>query len=156
MAGVLTIDELAARCGHFGHRAARLFELAGRWSSLAEDDMTRGVLARLSTYCGTHVEWWEQRRPALSLDAGGVPHLDESAQRVAVAMAALADEGPTSLGLRGLHELVTQLTADLADWAAGHDPDVDAPTVRVLNLVVADLRDAAVRLGDVLEGHGKP
>jgi hypothetical protein len=146
MAGVLTIDELAARCDHFGSRAAGLFELSGRWSAVAEHDQARTVLARLSTYCATHVEWWDQRRPSSNLPDGGSPALDDAAQRVAVATAALADEGPTALGLRGLHELLSQLSADLAQWAGEHDPDVDAPTVRVLELVLADLGDVAERL----------
>jgi hypothetical protein len=58
----------------------------------------------------------------------------------AVAVQAVVGTGPTALGLRGLYELVAQLLDELGDWLAQHDPDVDAPTVRVLELVVSDLR----------------
>lgn len=144
MAGVLTIEELAARCHHYGDRAGRLFELAGQWSATAEGATTRLMLARLSTHWSTHVEWWSERLPSVDLAPATFDRLDRAEQRVTAALSALAAEGPTPLGLRGLHELVAQLQDDLTRWAQEHDPDVDAPTRRVLDLVLADLhRDLA-------------
>lgn len=156
MASVLTIDELAARCDHYGERASRLFELTGHWSAIAEPDIARVVLARLSTYCSMHVEWWQQRRPSVDLDEKAWPELDAAAERAAVALAALADGGPTPRGMQNLRTEMDRLSAELGEWAREHDPDVDAPTVRILDLVVADLSAASARLSEVLGVAAQP
>ena len=140
MAAQLTIDELAARCAHYRDRTARLFELAGHWSSVADDVEVRLMAARLSTRWADHVAWWTERMPSIDLVPAWSADLDEAARRAAVALSTLADEGPTPRGLQGLLELVAGLEQELSQWAGEHDADVDAPTRRVLDLVVTDLR----------------
>lgn len=143
----LTIDALAARCEHYRQRSEALFEVAGRWSAIAQSDAERLVLARVATHWSSHAELWAERLPA----PGFVSVATETVQ--AVAIRAVAENGPTALGLQGLYELVAQLTDELGQWLARHDPDVDAPTVRVLELVVADLRRD---LDDLVGRAGEP
>ena len=130
----LTIDTLAGRCEHYRQRSEALFEVAGRWSAIAHGDTERLVLARVATHWSSHAELWAERLPA----PGSGIVVNGTLQ--AVAVQAVVGTGPTALGLRGLYELVAQLLDELGDWLAQHDPDVDAPTVRVLELVVSDLR----------------
>lgn len=151
MAPSLTIDELGGRCHHYRQRAEQVFELAGHWSSIAEQSETRLAMARVSTHCSAHVEWWSQRVPSVDVEFTDQPQLTDAHQRVEVAIAALVQEGPTPLGVQGLCELMAQLCEDAERWEAEHDRDLDAPTGRVLDLVIADLRrdlgDLTVLLG---------
>ena len=140
MAATLTIAELAARCRHYGDRAAELFEVSGQWSATAEADAVRVVLARLSTHASDHVTWWSQRLPSGEWPPVEPRALDETGERAARARAMLREDGPTPHGLRRLCEVVDDLADELRRWAAEHDADVDAPTVRVLELVLADLQ----------------
>lgn len=135
----LTIDALAHCCQHYRQRSESLFELAGRWSAIAEGDTVRVVMARVATHWASHAELWAERLPTHSAGATTHPDLDDAWRRWSVAVQAVAEAGPTVLGLRGLYELVTQLADELVDWLSHHDPDVDAPTVRVLEVIVSDL-----------------
>lgn len=139
MAATLTIVQLAARCRHYRDRAAELFEVAGQWSATAEADALRVVLARLSTHASDHVTWWSQRLPSGEWPPVGSA-FEEAGERAAQARAALREQSPTPHGLRRLCEVVDDLTDELRRWAAEHDADLDAPTVRVLELVLADLQ----------------
>jgi hypothetical protein len=136
----LTIHALAARCQHYRQRSESLFELAGRWSAIAEGNTDRVVLARVATHWASHAERWAERIPAHGSGTSTMPDTDDAWQRWSVAVQAVTEAGPTALGLRGLYELVAQLADELENWLAHHDPDVDAPTVRVLELIVSDLR----------------
>lgn len=132
MDGSLTIVELAARCRHYRDRSASLFEVSGKWSATAGSAAERIVLARLCTHASDHVTWWSQRLPEgdwQSPEPGPLEDLTED-----------LTEGPTPQGLVRLCLVVDELAAELSRWAAEHDADVDAPTARVLELVLTDLR----------------
>jgi hypothetical protein len=150
VAQALTIHELEGRCRQHLVRCERLFQLVGRWSAIADDPPLRIVLARVATHLATHTEWWTARLPVINggrvlhgVDAG----TEALGQHWATVLAALAEQGPTTLGIEGVAEALGRWIDDLVDWVAQHDPDLDAPTVRVLELVVGDLqrdRDALV------------
>lgn len=139
MPEALTIHELADRCEWALERTQRWFELMGAWSSVADGDLKRVVLARVATHAAAHVEWWAQRVPAVDGVARATSATDTEQNHWAVAITALAGEGPTALGLQGAAELLTRWIDEYARWIAVHDPDLDAPTVRVLELVLSDL-----------------
>jgi hypothetical protein len=140
MAAALTIHQVAARCALVLERTRQLFELVGHWSATAPHDVMRITLARVATHAATHMEWWTQRQPHVD---GALDDADEVLSGHAhweAALRALADQGPTSLGLQGVAELLGRWIDEFAQWASQHDPDLDAPTVRVLELVLADLQ----------------
>lgn len=140
MAQTLTIHQLAVRCALVLERTQRLFELVGQWSATAPHHEARITLARVATHAATHVEWWTQRMPQVEGPLHDSDDLLTGGAHWNAALTALAEEGPTPLGLEGVAELLGRWIDEFARWASQHDPDLDAPTSRVLELALADLQ----------------
>lgn len=140
MADALSIQQLAARCTMVLERTQRLFELVGQWSATAPHDTVRITLARVTTHAATHIEWWTQRIPQVEGPLDDTDDLLSGLAHWSAAMTALAEEGPTPLGLEGVADLLGRWIDEFVQWVSQHDPDLDAPTVRVLELVLADLQ----------------
>jgi hypothetical protein len=152
-----SIEQAGRRVGAHAWVAARLFEVTGRWSTTVDDPRARVRLGVASRRYGWHAELWHGLLPA-------VPHLgvddlvappDDLAPLLAeideLDTADLGDRGDdrttagdgdadteklTSLAGRVLPAVVDDLERHLAVTT----PVTDGPTIRVLTLVLADLR----------------
>lgn len=146
-----TIEESGRRIGHHVWVEARLFEVTGRWSGTVDEPRARALLGRQSRHHAWHVQLWHELLPAL-------PHVGPS-QLVApgedgaatiAGLEALDDAGDTpDAGTDAAVARLTALVRDAVpalerayeDHLARTTPLTDAPTVRVLRLVLADLAD---------------
>jgi hypothetical protein len=147
---VLLVD-LADLCARAGALEGLLFEHVGAWTADVDDPWVAAELAEWSRNHAWHVELWTQRFP-------DVPGLDQDAA-TAEARGALAD----SLAGLGEPDARARLTAALAGLTmlealcedARHHVDraTDAPTARVLELVLADCRTDIARADSILAGR---
>ena len=156
-----TIEQAGERVGGHAWVAARLFEVTGRWSTSVDDPRARAWLGAASRRYGWHAELWHGLLPA-------VPHLavgelvsppDELAPLLAEldgldgfdgldahedADRAGSDAPEDGGGTARLAALIDRaLEAAMDDLERHRDvttPIADGPTLRVLSLVLADLR----------------
>lgn len=142
-----TIEQAGRRAGAQAWVAARLFEVTGRWSTTVDDPRARVQLGVASRRYGWHAELWHELLPA-------VPHLaaDELVgppEHLAPLLAELdgldaGDDAGEDADVAKLTALVDRVLPAVIDDLAGHraltTAVTDGPTVRVLALVLADLR----------------
>ena len=127
-----TIDELAARCGHYCWVEHRLFELAGTWAGEEAEPAIRVFLSAFSRQHGLLANEWYDRLP---VRAG----IDRSALVVPPpgalegVLAGLGAEPDLSARLAGLTEMVLpQLMAAYDGHLAQASPVAEGPVMAVL------------------------
>jgi hypothetical protein len=152
-----TIEQAGRRAGGHAWVAARLFEVTGRWSTTVDDPRARAWLGAASRRYGWHAELWHGLLPA-------VPHLAVSelvspSDELAPLLAELDGvDGPGATGdadradgddgadgrtarLAARTDRVLEAAIDaLEQHRDATTPIADGPTLRVLSLVLADLR----------------
>lgn len=143
MADPGTITDLVERVDAYLQTEHFLFEVTGELARRERSDAaTAVVLARLSAHHATHVELWRARRP----EGYGMP-----------VPPVLTPHGPQPVPSLTTDLVDTVLPALLQTYEAhldAVDPAVDAPTHRVLRLVIADLRDDLASLRGTLNAPG--
>jgi hypothetical protein len=135
----MLLHELADRIA--SHRAtdAVLFEHIGAWVTSTPDAALKPLLASWAGHHGEHLDLWADRFPAMpGLDVEAATR-DERA-RLAAAEQQLAGATSDRERLTAALDLLRRLESACATDRADVDPLVDAPTARVLDLVLADLR----------------
>lgn len=145
-----TIAVSSRRIGRHAWVESRLFETLGRWSGLVPDGRSRALFARQSQHHAWHAGLWKDLLPAL-------PHLpdselivpDEHDAEVVAGLDALDGDDATAASARSttarlaaVYGLVLpHLTTTYAVHLEHTTEVTDAPTRRVLRLVLADLAD---------------
>lgn len=136
-AGSTSIHDLADRIGVYRALDLLLWESVGGWITEVSASF-RPVVAATSQHHGWHAELWEQRFPV-------VPGLDvhEATRRAASLLEpvrrAVAGTDDDAGRAAWLADVLRQLLDVTEAHRARVDPLVDAPTARVLDLVVDDL-----------------
>ena len=142
-----SIEQSGRRIGGHTWVAARLFEALGRWSGTVDDARARALLATSSRRFGWLAELWYGLLP-------GLPHLpaaelltpDDAMADLLVTLEAL-DDAPDDARVGALVERVLpQVLDDLRAHLAVTTPLTDGPTVRVLDLAVAEVTATRDRL----------
>ena len=135
----MLLHDLAGRIA--SHRAtdAVLFEHVGAWVTSTPNAALKPLLAAWAGHHGEHLDLWAERFPA-------VPGFDVEAatrderERLAAAEQHLAGATSDRERLTAALDLLQRLESACAMDRAEVDPLLDAPTARVLDLVLADLR----------------
>ncbi len=145
-----TIHELAERIARWRALDLMLFEACGRWTTDTPDGTAARLWASIAQHHAWHAALWAERLPMLPGldldDATGHAH-----RRSVTDIASALGEAVTTIDRLDVigTTVLPNHAADLDATATATDPDLDAPTHRVLTLVLADVRseiDAAVRL----------
>ncbi len=171
--GSFTVEETAARIGHYLWLERRLFELLGGWVAFVPFPAARTLLGRQCFHHSFHAELWYRRLPELG---------ELTEERLIVSpgaetetfVDAFAGADPTALfESSGGDPDAAELRAAALDWLVGHArvllPQLlaaytfhrnnvatvtDAPTMRILDLCLADVeqdwRDAELVLQSLL------
>jgi hypothetical protein len=145
-----TIEHSGRRIGRHAWVEMRLFETLGGWSGTVPDPRARAMLARQSHHHAWHAELWHDLLPAL-------PHLprsemvvpDETDAEVVATLNSLdasdpdaASDDATAARLTAAYHLaLPHLIATYTDHLEHTTVITDAPTTRVLRLILADLAD---------------
>ena len=135
-----TIELSGARLGGHAWLSMRLFETLGRWSGSADDPRAQVLFGSMSRRQGRHAELWVGLLPALPhLPSADLLSARDGADVVVAALASL-DDSPASARLAALRD--DALPHTVARYRAHLDvtvPPTDAPTIRALGHVLADL-----------------
>jgi hypothetical protein len=121
-----------------------LFEAFGRWIPTTSQASAKPVLAAASRRHAWHAELWRERFPLIP-DTDLAEALVEARSGLGALVDALAmfDALPAGPGrLAAVDLAATALEREYRNVQAAIDPLLDAPTARVLELVVADLEPA--------------
>ncbi len=130
MNGTLPIAEVVDTCEHMAAMNQALFERLGGWVTDEPDPSAQRWFAVACHRHAWHAELWSERRPKIPVD----PTVDADTY---VPTDDLDDRaGWYSEQLARLQERVAQLEVHV-------DPVLDPPTMRVIQLVTADLADLA-------------
>lgn len=123
------IVELVGRCDEMAATHRRLFELVGSWVADEPDPARQRLYGIASHRHAWHAELWEQRSPAIPVEAAsnGAP------QRTP------PEDGDARHDW--YHGALADLIDDTVALADAVDPTLDPGTVRVARLVLADLAD---------------
>lgn len=157
-----SIEQSGRRVGAHAWVAARLFEVTGRWSTTVDDPRARVRLGVASRRYGWHAELWHGLLPSvphLGVDDLVAPddlapllaEIDELDTSGGDAADGDADTGDAGTGTGTGHADTVKLATfadrvlpavidDLERHRAVTTPVTDGPTIRVLTLVLADLR----------------
>jgi hypothetical protein len=130
-----------------------MFEAFGRWISTTSHASAKPMLAAASRRHAWHAELWRERFPTIP-DADVDEAVVEARSNLGPLVDALAvfDALPSGPGRLAVAELAaTQLAREYLAALAAIDPLLDAPTARVLTLVLADLDVATGTAGKLDE-----
>lgn len=141
-APITTIEGLTHRVAAYRSLDQLLFETLGGWATAGADQTSPGVrpfYAAWSQHHGWHAELWSSRQPRNP--HGDVDDASAAARaRLAPVADAIEELGTDAARLTFLAEhLFPQLAAVLTDHREQIDEHLDAPTVRVLDLVLTDV-----------------
>ena len=130
-----------------------LFEHLGRWTASAAEPGVAAELAEWSAHHAWHVELWTERFPAIPV------HDLDAATHVAAADAAddatrLSSAASTRDRVGAAADVLARFEASCSAARRDVTEAVDAPTARVLDLVLADLRTDLARADAVLASLG--
>ena len=130
-----------------------LFEAFGRWISTTSQASAKPMLAAASRRHAWHAELWRERFPMIAdVDVDEAIADARSHLRPLVDALAVFDTLSTGPGRLAVVEVAaTELESAYRTALAAIDPQLDAPTARVITLVLADLDVAAGTTGE-LEG----
>ena len=132
-----------------------LFEAFGRWISTTSQASAKPLLAAASRRHAEHAELWRERFPVIpgaDLDAAVADARSDIGPLVeALAMFDALPSGPGRLAVAGI--AVTELARHYGDARATIDPLLDAPTSRVLALVLADLEPTPIATSELDDGE---
>lgn len=135
----LDLQATARRAGAARWLAARLFEVVGAWVATVPEPEAKIALATQSCHQGWHAGLWGERLPALH-GVDPVTWVRPASPGVEEAVTALAAAPTTVERLAGLHRcLLPRLAAAHTDHLERASEVADAPTIRTLGLVLADL-----------------
>lgn len=133
----MTITELARRIARWRALEYAAARTLGEWIPVVDPPGLRPVLAGWSEHFAWHVSLWDDRAPAvIGVDLLGDLPAGGSTTVVDVDIAAGVDGLISVL----MAEVWQPLIDELSGLAAVTDPRLDGPTVRVVDLVLADLR----------------
>jgi hypothetical protein len=129
-----------------------LFEAFGRWISTTSQASAKPALAAASRRHAWHAELWRERFPAIpDADVDGAVAGERATLSALIAALATFDALPSGPGRLAVTDYVTtELGREYRTALAANDPLVDAPTTRVLTLILADL-DTAPSTTDALD-----
>lgn len=141
-APVTTIEGLARRTAAYRSLDLLLFETIGAWATADADQTSPGVrpfYAAWSQHHAWHAELWSSRHPNTPLSV-----LDEATADARARMEPVADViGEMDTDAERLtflaEHLLPQLMSVLTDHRERIDEHLDAPTARVLDLVLTDV-----------------
>lgn len=145
----LTLDALARRVGRYCWIEMRAFEALGSWTATVPEPDITALLATHSRQRAWHAELWHDLLPVIG-EAAPERFVEpgHAAATFATALAALpADDDPatpaaTISRLAGAYRvLAPRMVAAYQRHLATTSPVADAPTTRVLRLVLADQLD---------------
>ncbi len=126
-----------------------LFEAFGRWISTTSQASAKPMLAAASRRHAWHAELWRERFPTIpdvDVDAAVADARSNLGPLVdALAVFDALASGPGRLAL--VEVAATELERAYRTALAAIDPQLDAPTTRVITLVLADLDVAAGTTG---------
>jgi hypothetical protein len=134
-----TVHGLAELIGRQRALDLLLFELTGRWATDTDDPALAPFWAARSRDHAWHAELWADRFPALpgfDLEAATT-----AAERSLDDAVALRDARTSQDRLARYGAVVTRLIDEIHAVEQTLDPRLDAPTARILALVLHDLRE---------------
>ena len=126
--GSVSIVELVDACRSWRLRCTEAFEVTGRWATSLSNADDQRLFAEASHRHAWHADLWRRRTPAIPLDDTETARADRWDP---------ADDGARSR----YHEHVGTMIDDLDALSRRVDRDLDAPTIRTITLVRADLVD---------------
>jgi hypothetical protein len=117
-----------------------LFEAFGRWISTTSEASTKPALAAASRRHAWHAELWRERFPVIpDADVDGAVAAERSSLSPLIDALATFDALPSGAGrLAVADHVTTELAREYQAALTAIDPLLDAPTARVLALVLAD------------------
>jgi len=130
-----------------------LFEAFGRWTSTTSQAGAKPVMAAISRRHAWHAELWRERLPLIpdadadELVAGARSHLGPLVDALATFDA--LPSGPGRLAVAGV--VAPELARQYRAVSDAIDPMIDAPTHRVLELVIGDLEAPPTPTGDLTD-----
>lgn len=132
-----------------------LFEAFGRWVPTTMEASTKPLLAAASRRHAWRAELWRERFPVIpDADVDGAVTAERSTLRALVDALATFDALPSGAGRMAVADYVTtELAREYQAILAAIDPLLDAPTARVLALVLADLDVAQPRVGPLADAE---
>ena len=135
----MLLHDLAGRIASHRATEAVLFEHIGAWVRSTPDAALKPLLAAWAGHHGEHLDLWADRFPAVpGVDVEKATR-DERA-RLAPAERQLASATSDRERLTAALDVLRTLESACATDRADVDPVLDAPTARVLDLVLADVR----------------
>lgn len=145
----MDIESLAVRAGRSAWVERRLFELLGAWVTTTADPAAKRLFASHCHQHAWHADLWCDRIPVLRhIEADSVVVAPSDAVAALLDDIASLEESPGRVSaVYGV--VLPALVEAYGEWLDDTDAAVDAPTARVLTLVLNDLT-AAVRDGDAL------
>ena len=128
-----------------------LFEAFGRWTSTTTQASAKPTLAAIARRHAWHAELWRERFPLIP-DADADELVADARSRLGPLVGALAafdalPSGPGRLAAAGV--AAAELARHYRVVTDSIDPLLDAPTARVLELVIADLETAPTPTGEL-------
>jgi hypothetical protein len=147
------IRELACLVARAAAVELVLFEAFGRWISTTSQPSAKPLLAAASRRHAWHAELWRERFPMIP-DADVDESVAEARSNLDALVDALAmfDALPSGSGRLAVADVAaTELAREYRTALAAIDPLLDAPTARVLALVVADLEAAQGTAGELTD-----
>ena len=159
VAGLFDVETAARRLGHYKWFEMRLFEIAGGWVALTPEVDVKARLGANCSHHAWHAELFHQRLPELAdlHPAGLTAPANEEVARFVDALAAPVEPSRTLERLVGLYRVAVPWAASAYTFHLNRSSTVaDAPTMRVLQLVLADLaadeRDGEMLIQSLLRG----
>ena len=130
-----------------------LFEAFGRWTSTTAQASAKPTLAAMSRRHAWHAEMWRDRFPLIP-DADADASVADERARLGRLVDALAvfdtlPSGPGRLAVAGV--AAAELAHEYRAVAGSIDPLLDAPTARVLDVVIADLEAVPTAAGELAD-----
>jgi hypothetical protein len=142
--GIFSVEESARRAGHYKWAEMKLFEALGGWVATVPELDVKMVLGRHAGFHAEHAESWDNRLPKLRemnrerLTGPPNPEFE-------VFMEALAEPGDPELTIEKLvgpyRVLIPRLIGVYTFHCNGTSRITDAPTIRVLNVMIPDCFD---------------
>jgi hypothetical protein len=134
-----------------------VFEAFGRWISTTSRASAKPALAAASRRHAWHAELWRERFPVLpDADVDRAVAAERSTLSQLIDALAMFDALPSGPGRLAVTDYVTtELGRVYRTALAANDPLLDAPTARVLTLILADL-DTAPSTSDALDSDERP
>jgi hypothetical protein len=137
---MLTVHELAGRIARWHEMHLLMFECCGAWITNSTDPAAKPMWAALAQQHRWHAELWAGRFPV-------VPEVDlntatrQARSELVSIDTSLAATSTTIERVDAVRSLVLdELTEEYRLALRKIDPVLDAPTIRILNQVIADLQ----------------